>query len=752
MKKTICILIIAVMLFNITSCNKSASASDTSDSILKPGDQGYVSKNDFPDVVNADSPWYDTKSTVIEDVGTVMRVFADPDSDKFILESINDNTGSKEYVVCGIEGKKIMTLGPNELSNGDGWCIAYDAFFKDGSWHLLIRCQNSDWIYDLGDSGINNKKELSFSFLEGQYYIDVLNRTENGFIMFSLYTENGHSTLVASLLDVDFNLINSINTINADNFPGIGAVIQSGEKQFEFYPHNGNGNYVVDFEKMAFSELEDEEWRKGAGSYCSVNGEVYAKYYNGVVSVDYKNQQMVSVFNYNSCFLNRSTLLTAYLMSVDSQKIVFGREKSDMTMFGSLGNDFEIITLTKADTNPNVGKTILTAASVNSGYQIPYFVSEAVMNFNMTSNDCIIMLVEDYDLNRYSDDEIYNLFESVNASSQMSDRMAFDLLNGDGPDIIIGGYDIAMLHNKDYLIDLSSLSEEILKENEGVYFSNVFESCKEDDIVYGIPLSFSLNAIVTNQCSKSSGQGFTFNEYKTFVSGSLNGSDPLFSYNQGDRLSCFASLFSCMEDEFIKNGKIDLDNEAFRQLCAYVKELPTYYYSAGESVGTGCFFYGIEKYIMLHESLNGLGVYGYPSYDGRGPSVKINDSLSITTNCKDVKAASEFIKMTLSPELQLEGVKNDAIIPVCKTALEARFKEEIDLFNEDSTFGSRLDYTVIDEYEAMIESASGSSVFDQKIVILICEEIQPYLEGDRSLDELIPIMEDRCQTLLNEQR
>lgn len=751
MKKIICMLIVAVMLFSMTSCNKSTSASDTSDSILLSGDQEYVSKNDFPDVVNADSPWYDARTTTVEDVGTITRVFADPDSDTFVLESINDNTGSKEYIVCGMEGNKRMTLGPDELSNGDGWCIAYDAFYKDGSWHLLIRCLYSDWIYDLGDSGITNKKELSFSFLEGQNYIDVFNRTENGFIMFSLHTENYHSTLVASLLDDDLNLVDSINTINADNFPGIGAVIQSGEKQFEFYPHDGNGNYVVDFEKKTCSELDDE-WRKGVGRYCAFDGEVYAKYYNGVVRVDYENQQLVSVFNYNSCFLNRNTLSMAYLMSADPQKIVFGSEKSDMTMFGSLGTDFEITTLTKADTNPNVGKTILTAASVTSGYQIPYYVSEAVMNFNMTSNDCIIMLVEDYDLNRYSDDELYNLYASVNASSQMSDRMAFDLLNGDGPDIIIGGYDIAMLHNKDYLVDLSSLNEEILRENEGVYFTNVFDACKEDGVVYGIPLSFSLNAIVTNQCSKSSGQGFTFDEYRSFVSGPLNGFDPLFSYNYGDKLSCFASLFSCMEDEFIAEGKINLDNDSFRQLSSYVKDLPSYYYRTSEPVGTGCFFYGIEKYIVLHDSLNGLGVYGYPSFDGRGPSIRIDDSISITTNCKDIKAASEFIKMALSPDLQREGIKNDSIIPVCKTALEARFKEEIDLFNEDSTFGSRLDYTVIDEYEAMIESASGSSVFDQKIVILICEEIQPYLEGDRSLDELIPIMEDRCQTLLNEQR
>ena len=106
--------------------------------------------------------------------------------------------------------------------------------------------------------------------------------------------------------------------------------------------------------------------------------------------------------------------------------------------------------------------------------------------------------------------------------------------------------------------------------------------------------------------------------------------------------------------------------------------------------------------------------------------------------------------MALTPDLQTEGIKHDAIIPVCKTALEDRFKVEIDLFNEESTFGSRLDYSLINEYEAMVESASGCSSFDQAVVILICEDLQAYLAGDKSLDEVIPIMEDRCQTLLDQ--
>lgn len=749
MKKAICLVVVLSVLLGTASCSKEASDPSVSNPVIGPDNQGYVSKNDFPDVVNADSPWYDAKTTAVEGVGSVTNYFADPDSDTFILECLNDDTYLEEYFVCGTDGDKRMTLELSELANGDDWCIVYDAFFKDGSWHLIAECQNSYWIYDLGDNGITNKQTLSFSFLKGQYYICELRHIDGGFVMFSVNTENGHSTLVASLLDDNYQLVSSVDTVNADNFPGIAYVIQCGEKQFEFFVYEDKER-VVDFETMTCYEPENKEWCKGVEDYCFVGGEVYAKCYNGVARVDYENQQLVSVFDYNSCFVNRNTLSTAYLLSADPQKIVFGSEKSDMTMFGSLGSSFEITTLTKAETNPNVGKTILTAASVKTGRQIPYFVSEAVMNFNMTSEDCIIMLVEDYGLDRYSDSEITNLYASVNASSSMSDRMAFDLLNGDGPDIIIGGYDIAMLHNEDYLIDLSALSEEILRENEGVFFANVFDACKENGVVYGIPLSFTLDAIVTNKCSKSNGQGFTFAEYKDFVSGPLNGEDPLLEDNYGDKLSCFSALFSCMDDEFIRDGKIDLDNEAFRQLCVYVKDLPTYYPNEGGPVGTGCFFYGIEKYIMLRDSLNGLGVYGYPSYDGRGPSVRINDSLSVTTNCKDVKAASEFIKMALTHDLQTEGIKQDAIIPVCKTALEDRFKVEIDLFNEESTFGSRLDYSLIDEYEAMVESASGCSSFDQAVVILICEDLQAYLAGDKSLDEVIPIMEDRCQTLLDQ--
>ena len=119
MKKAICLVVVLSVLLGTASCSKEASDPSVSNPVIGPDNQGYVSKNDFPDVVNADSPWYDAKTTAVEGVGSVTNYFADPDSDTFILECLNDDTYLEEYFVCGTDGDKRMTLELSELANGD---------------------------------------------------------------------------------------------------------------------------------------------------------------------------------------------------------------------------------------------------------------------------------------------------------------------------------------------------------------------------------------------------------------------------------------------------------------------------------------------------------------------------------------------------------------------------------------------------------------------------------------------------------
>jgi hypothetical protein len=49
-----------------------------------------------------------------------------------------------------------------------------------------------------------------------------------------------------------------------------------------------------------------------------------------------------------------------------------------------------------------------------------------------------------------------------------------------------------------------------------------------------------------------------------------------------------------------------------------------------------------------------------------------------------------------------------------------------------------------------IDNARGIISFDPDINVILMEEIQPYFEGDKTLDEVIPIIEDRCATVISE--
>ena len=63
---------------------------------------------------------------------------------------------------------------------------------------------------------------------------------------------------------------------------------------------------------------------------------------------------------------------------------------------------------------------------------------------------------------------------------------------------------------------------------------------------------------------------------------------------------------------------------------------------------------------------------------------------------------------------------------------------------------TEIDYSVIDNYEAMIDSCSSVSATDPAVTAIIREEMPAYFSGQKTLDEVIPIMEERVQTFLDE--
>ena len=500
----------------------------------------------------------------------------------------------------------------------------------------------------------------------------------------------------------------------------------------------------------------------------------------GIKTIDYENKTLTTAFSFDSCNINRGDVARLKLVSYSEEEIVFIGSLYQGNMFNSSWSTPQLIVLNKADSNPNAGKTVLTAATVGN---IDYAMSEAVCVFNHTNPDYFIRFDYSYKADNhvdvsaldYSDENAYtNAYNE--ATIELSNQLTVDLMAGDGPDIIFDAAGMSQLNNEDYLIDLSD------RINTDGIFANVVEAAKTDDKLYQVPLTFGVTGIAVLNEDIASGQtGFTFDQYASFVSSVCNGQNPLAM----DQTEFFTMCMDAMGDQFITgDGDVDYDNEAFRALAEYTSEYvfaPVVIEADGiEFVSTGLNndplldkgairidSTSFDMYVaLLGNHTDESTILGIPSIDARGPMLSITSSVAISAQTAEEDACWNFVETLLSSDVQGYYAQSSKGSPVLVSAFDAFAEAIIDDYNRAVTvdrnrmsyeamelYGSHtteLDYSAIDDYKAMIASCSTISTTDTAISVIIKEEMPAYFSGQKTIDEVIDIIENRVQLFLNE--
>ena len=540
----------------------------------------------------------------------------------------------------------------------------------------------------------------------------------------------------------------------------------------------------MDLDSGAMTEIpeSDMEWLDGVnfawGEY--VDGFGYAVLdSSGITKIDFENKTIEKTFDFNNCNIDRSEIGMMNIVSIsDDECVLCGDIYPEYAPYASLLSEFKIVTLTRASENPNTGKTLLTLADLSG---LDSRVSRAIVDFNEQSSDYFITVDFSYSID-YMDmcyacgdgPEDYATSEKA-LQADLSDRLAIDLLNGEGPDIIVNGFNLIQLDNADYMTDLTDYLNET--GTEGM-FSNVFDAAYYNGALYQIPLGFAISGIMTDKDSVSQDQkGFTFDQYETFVDEVCNGKDPM-----GYGRSMF--LITCMEamnDVFIVDGEANFSCEEFEQLAQYTKDHVNEQIDIDYSVSGGMSYYddgsseqlagAYNEGIVFQFFADGMGVgtpgrrtiVGIPSADGRGPQINPTVSAGISSTAASPDGCWEFISYMMSDDVQ-RAISVSAI-PVEISAYESSAEDFITAYNDylengnfsasgyvvmDDTIMEPLDESLVGEFEDVILSCESARLSDPSVSIIVSEEIQAYLEGQKSLDETIDILQDRVQTVLDE--
>ena len=412
-----------------------------------------------------------------------------------------------------------------------------------------------------------------------------------------------------------------------------------------------------------------------------------------------------------------------------------------------------LIKLTRASSNPNAGKKILSAAYMD---EIGPEEFSAVNEFNRKSDKYFIELNNKYyGIEKgYYDKDGWEYAEVISSETNAVDILKADIREGKGPDVLLYGTDAAQLNSTEYLIDLTGRinSEKSLKN--GDYMDFVTMPNGRDGKHYRLDYGFrSAVCLVNNSLIDDKTKGLTFDQYDRIIEENNEGRSIL---EEGDILLMDTLVKNADCFTYGKDGKFKLENEVFRGMSDYIASIPddVEYDQDYESYSRKLQFlqdFTFETYVYTFEHTNlfkQFSIVGLPSADGH-PEVVRGRGIGITGCCPLQDAAWEFAMTLMSPDIQ--GCKQRSHDPVLKSAQKTAFKEYINNKNNfrDPLYAPIPD-GVVDYYIEQISDAVVVPDIDSEVLVIMNEEMPAYFEGQKSMDEVCAIIENRVNLMLAE--
>ena len=341
---------------------------------------------------------------------------------------------------------------------------------------------------------------------------------------------------------------------------------------------------------------------------------------------------------------------------------------------------------------------------------------------------------------------------------------------GQGPDLILGAMDYTQFNRDDVLLDLSS------EVNIPNVYDNIMEISMTGDKLYQVPVAFGLEGILADSMyADTTLPGFTYDNYADYVKDACYGKDP----NLMDRL---AFLDICLAQEsslFHKDGKYDYANSDFAATAAFVNGLvlPTaeelfdeaqknYVSTRGVESAFVNITSGMELLRVCRNDINSKVLMGFPSQTAQGPMVDVSQSVGVSAATACPEACKAFVKMLVGDDMQYLFAKYDGLCVNSAAQAEAciecaeRANKSYEVMNQywkyyqvdaldqfNTTSDPDLLVSQIDGY---IRSASGLHVVDTAVSIIVREEIQAYFAGDKTIEEVMEIIQNRVDLCMNE--
>lgn len=351
------------------------------------------------------------------------------------------------------------------------------------------------------------------------------------------------------------------------------------------------------------------------------------------------------------------------------------------------------------------------------------------------------------------------------------------------PDIIdLTGLNISQLASKGLLEDLGKYLDksEALKRDD--FVENVLNGYTYDGILTCIPMSFELSTIIGKASDVGEKQGWTLQELIAYADKHPNAR----LFDNATKNEIMYYLLAYNEDIFIdwSKGKCNFDSDEFKNVLAFANRFPSDYSSEDRQVSTPTkiqrgevllettSIYDFDKIQMYYEIFGGdITCKGLPAEDGSiGTALAASGLYGITTKATRKEGAWEF----LESYLQQDNDRYSFGFPSKKSKLDEMAKEAVTIqYWTDENGNPVLDengepYEIgtgggisyqdgwsyryrkatqaeVDLVLQLIDQAKPVSLGITQILEMIDEDAAGYFEGQKSVDEVVKVIQNRIQ-------
>lgn len=608
----------------------------------------------------------------------------------------------------------------------------------------------------------------------GEYYIPVI---------YTQSTASGNSAHAFAfrgsgyLSELDFGGIAEVYQVEEFSFdPGSGNVYTVGYTRadgplvLEFDPETGkrisSEKYSVQSDEVNLSDFRSVQ----GGGLCKIDT------LGNITTFDINSKEIKTLVDnnwYTPYFSDLSQEVSLVYCDEDTSVIYSWKWTEYSMLFAGINENVTI--LKKSDKNPHAGKEVIELATPVDR-EISEYLSNAIYEFNRTDNDYLIRVWSKYKTGIKAGRD----FSMLNIDDEKVYTMIQELKGSEAPDLAIGIQKNYAMRD-DVFEDLTGYLEQEVKDKQ---FANIIDAARIGDKQYFLPVTIEIEGLVTDTSLLNDGaRGITFEDYEKMIQEDLDGFSPYdyplstYDYKKDFILSCIDTKSA------IEGDSVNFGTDQFRAAAEFSNE---YFVKDGftkpddyvwddevKRARSACRYDRIESYVeFIHACKSSEGSYtiiGTPSVDASGPRFRALETISVTSSSGVKDGCKRFINYLFAGAGFVDSSREFQNIVTNKEIM----KRNISLITEKNNTGEQVDETMTDymtglgdyqsvygykkatadmEEQMMAGLLSISTYYydDPVITAFIVEEIAPYYAGDRSLDDVVRILNDRTGKYVKE--